>query len=552
MEDRFPIYILIASILVLLFLFSRGFYTFDFYIHSRIAEHYKQMWFSTFDQKVGMTELTTYPPIAHQLLAILYLFLPINIGYTLLMGTSLVLFAYFLSKFSVEYLELGGKHFWLIYIILITSPGILMTVFVFGQITSMVGFAFGAMSIYYLSKFVDNEKSKYLLLSELALVLTAFSNVISFIVISIIYVILAISEHKALLNRLGDVIKLSIFPLLLLMSIYYPFIQNFMSESLIPSKEIIHFSRYPFALEINIERWYSMYGFSLLMVRLPLFLCVSPQKHTRKFITLYFIAACLLLIGLGRTTPATKVFLGFEYWLTYERFAVFSAALFWIFFVYFIPNIPKLEILYRNKKFEIVKILIILIIVASNINDLYNSHSLFLMVPVGHYDQNRAEITEYALSFLDESKGYYRYQTFGYGRAIGEIYLYSRLPTLDSDYYTGRTIDWIRDSGYSEIDQITNMTFLDTFIEHADEYSIKYILTFDEYHENYMKTSDWKLLNRANFSTKAVTIWENPDSVSEVAHVEEEFKSINYIRGVIPMFALLIFSALHINHRRFT
>jgi len=85
------------------FLNSKGFTTFDSYLHIQVAKHYRENWFSTFLQKVGMVDLSTYPPLSHQLLAIIPL--PLEINYPLLTIIFAILLSFYSAKFITSYLK---------------------------------------------------------------------------------------------------------------------------------------------------------------------------------------------------------------------------------------------------------------------------------------------------------------------------------------------------------------------------------------------------------------------------------------------------------------
>jgi len=69
----------------------------------QVAKHYRENWFSTFLQKVGMVDLSTYPPSSHQLLAIIPL--PLEINYSLLTIIFTILLSFYSAKFITSYLK---------------------------------------------------------------------------------------------------------------------------------------------------------------------------------------------------------------------------------------------------------------------------------------------------------------------------------------------------------------------------------------------------------------------------------------------------------------
>jgi hypothetical protein len=516
--------------------------------HLFFSKHYKENWFYLKDQQLSAgLDLSTYPPLAHQIIALFSFIFPFKVSYYIVLIIFWVLLSYFSAKFFLNYLKVKNEKFWLTYLFIFFSTGILVTVFVFGQLTTIVGLAFGFISLYYFSKFLKEDHLRNTILSSLSLSLSAFSHNFSFLLVGIFYLFIVIFEWRTLLRKLKQFILFLVCALFLVLIVYYPSISKSFISALIPLKEVPHWSRYPFLSSLNFERWFSIYGVLIFMLSFPIFLLLSRKKNWKDYLKLYLIAIFFFLFGLGRMTPLTKIFLDLEYWLTYERFSLVSSIIFASFFALFIPRI---EISYKKYKMNLLAIIFLIIFVGINIEWLYYSHTLFWGYPTSQPDNKRQEVTNYVLNFLNNNaSSNYRYQTFGYGRPIGEIYLYSKLPTLDTDYFTGRAIDWIRNSGVDEVDQARDKTFLDVFMNHTTEYSVKYIITLDDFYHQYIKLYNWKLVESNGFDGRKVMIWENPGDVKEIFPERENIGLFNYLWGTVPLVTLLIFLILFLKYK---
>jgi hypothetical protein len=305
-------------------------------------------------------------------------------------------------------------------------------------------------------------------------------------------------------------------------------------------KEIPHWSRYPFDNNLNAQRFIKTYGIAFPVSLILPFVVVSlNKKHRKKALEIYILAIIFLILSLGTTTPLIKVFGGFAYWLTYERFLLTSSI---IFLSLCAVLLPKFEIIFFNRKFPVHALLTIPLLIFVSLNLLLDVHSLFFGDVIKRSDKNiRVQYTKFALDYLNNIEGNYRYQTFGYDRPIGEIYFYSKLSTLDTDYFTGRIINWIRELGIDEIDQIKDKNMLDAFLNHTTDYSIKYVITFDDFYFNYFQSKGWKLVNQNIFGGKKVAIFVNPENVEEVKISKESYGFINYLRGILPLALLTTF-----------
>jgi hypothetical protein len=317
--------------------------------------------------------------------------------------------------------------------------------------------------------------------------------------------------------------------------IYYPFFFKSVVQ-----KEIPHWSRYPFEDNLNAQRFIKTYGIAFpLSLIIPFLIFSLNKKHRKKALEIYILAIIFLILSLGTTTPFIKIFGGFAYWLTYERFLLTSSI---IFLSLCAALLPKFEIILFNRRFPFHALLTIPLFMFISLNLLLDVHSLFFGDEIKRSDKNiRDKYTKFALDYLNNIEGNYRYQTFGYDRPIGEIYFYSKLPTLDTDYFTGRTISWIRELGIDEIDQIKDKNILDVFLNHTVDYSIKYVITFDDFYFNYFQSKGWNLVNQNIFEGKKVAIFENPENVEEVKFSKESYGFINYLRGILPLALLTTF-----------
>jgi len=497
----------------------------------QVAKHYRESWFSTFLQKVGMIDLSTYPPLAHQLVALIPM--PIEISYSLLTIIFYVLLSFFSAKFVTSYLKIKNK-FWLTYFLVLFTPALLITTFTFGQFTTLVGLTFSFISLYYFSEFLDKGREKSLLLASFSLILTAYSHLLSFLILTIFYLFILLFRLKFVIKNLKLTLSCFLLSFILIFPLYYPFFQKSVIQ-----KEIPHWSRYPFKDESNTKRFVNMYGITFPISFFLPFMIISLEKNKRRrAIEIYVLGLTFLILSLGTTIPFVKIFGSVAYWLVYERFLLTSSI---IFISLFSALLPELWIILNKKKIPIYAVLPILWVIISYKTLLY-THSLFFQDPIKTHDKSvRLQSTSFILDFLNNIDGEYRYQTFGYGRPIGEIYFYSKMPTLDTDYFTGRTIQWIRELGVDEIDQVRDKELLNIFVDYATNYSVKYAITFDDFYFNYFRHRGWKLLTQRDFGGKKVAIWENPENLKEIAFEKEKYGLLNYLRGTLPLALLITF-----------
>jgi len=221
-----------------------------------------------------MVDLSTYPPLAHQLLAIIPL--PLEINYSLLTIIFTILLSFYSAKFITSYLK-TKNNFWLIYFFVLLSPAISITIFTFGQFTTLVGLTFSFISLYYFSEFLNKKQRKFLLLASLSLILTAYFHLLSFLTLSISYFFNPLFNLRFIIKSLKSILPYFFLSLVLILPIYYPFFLKSVIR-----KEIPHWSRYPFENELNIKRFINMYGLTFPVSLLLPFMVISLDRKQRR------------------------------------------------------------------------------------------------------------------------------------------------------------------------------------------------------------------------------------------------------------------------------
>jgi hypothetical protein len=118
------------------------------------------------------------------------------------------------------------------------------------------------------------------------------------------------------------------------------------------------------------------------------------------------------------------------------------------------------------------------------------------------------------------------------------------MSTLDTEYFSGRRMDWLRNSGMEVIDQVKDENSLNTFFAHASNNSVKYIITFSDFYHDYLKERGWNILENKTFNEYKVIIWSNPEPAIEVQNEKENITIFNYLWGILPLLTLVSFILL--------
>jgi len=533
-----------VSVVIAVTLFALDFLATDAANHMHFADHYAQNWFSLYDyQTGGGLDISTYPPLAYQMIALGSLVLPLKASYGLVLIVFWVILSFFASRFFTEYLELERDAQWLIYLFVFGGVGMLKSIFVHGQMTAVVGLGFGFASLYFLNRGIDTGKLRDLLLSSISYSLVAFSHHFSFVLIGLILALLMLSRYYEVLNKTfiqrfaissGFAAFVSALGLL-------PFLKSFLTNSAASAQEIPHYSRTSLLNMTPIQiksTFFLTYGLSGLMILFPAYLGFFDKQNRDRYLKLYGIGMVFLL-GLGHTTPIPQlIFGGWADWITYDRFALMASIIFTGLLAAVTYRVIENQSYIDWSKYLSASAAAAFMLV--NILGLVQAHDIAYGDPIHSSEPFKDEITDYTLSQLESKSTDYRYQTFGYGEPIARLYLNTDVPTLDTWYFTGRQEEWIRSSGVEAIDSASEEFTLE-FIEHATDESVKYVFTLEPNYHNILESYNWERVEVKRFGDRKVVLWENPENVSEVKNKEQERSVSSYLWGILPISALILF-----------
>ncbi len=529
-------YILLSLAMGLVML-SQEITSYDAYNHMFFAKHYRESWFSLIDaQTGGGLDMSTYPPLSFQLVAILSVITGYEWSYRVFVLVFWVLLSYYSAKTFVEYLELGKYHFYFYYFFMFFSVGVLKSMFVFGQFPTIAGMAFGFASVRYYYNFLSHKLMRDFAIFLGFAALTAFTHHFSLGIFGVYIVLLTLLEYKLLPNwrQLKKIIHVVVFFGFITFFTLYPFFDSVVLGLSIPFKEISHLSRNPLLNQLTYEQWITTtYGLSGVFIFLPLFMNKLKITLSGRRFKLYVISCAFFLFSLGRTTPVTKaVFGNLEHWLTYDRFGLMSSLIF--------TFIMADTVLYILRSLDAKKMAFFTFCVLSGfviINLFILNYSLKIF---GISDDNIADKLKFQFitNFLNATESNYRYQIFGYDGRISKLFLYTNASSLDTEYFTGQKIMWVRDEGIETINSVfffNRSDFFDKFMGKVDEYFIKYVITANGMVNNSIEKYNWTLIG----GESGVSIWKNPDNVSSLENNVEKREIFNYFWGAVPLVLLI-------------
>ncbi len=302
--------------------------TYDAYTHLFFASHWLNSWWEAFEPRwyTGFS-VFTYPPFAHQLVALPAKWLglePAYLGVQMLCLGALVtgMYRYTRIWFEPAVARLSA-------LLLLFSPALTMTLHLFGQYPNLVSLALTLHLLAFVDIFLQSEPAAHkrwqaLLLAECLLMATAFTSLFANFMGVFFFALPLLIKHwrREVWHRLLFLVTLGAGTLLACLSPFFAY----MREHPLSQVQIPHGSRDNVLawVPLNYFTFYGLYGVMLPVLGLWLFYAFKTRQH-RAFV---FPVLFLLLLSTGGATPINAWLLGplFDV-LTFDRFAFWNSLL---------------------------------------------------------------------------------------------------------------------------------------------------------------------------------------------------------------------------------
>ena len=516
-----------------------GFYarTFDSYGHMFFADHYRRTWFDTWEPKWYMGfSVTSYPPLAHQSLALLSYITGLESAYIIITILLMILLPIAVFRFSTVFIsEEAAGYASLISVFL---PGILYSVYVSGQYTTIFSLVLALFTVSYFQKYIKNGGVFYyaglICLFEATIAAHHFTGIIfmPFLLLVTFFTILVNRESNSITSSKRLFLFLGVGGLLSII-IIYPVLFGGVNQNVhIPHPSTMNYLTNSELFKIF---FIDIYGFFLLLIPLT----VITIRYNKNLLPLFILAIVFFILGLGGTTFIPQIVFG-ENWLglTYDRFAHFSS-------LSFTPLLGLLCV-YLNKKKSGKAFLVIFLGLCILFSGWVGNYTIF------HPGPSEVPV-ESLVNFLDYDEHWkWRYLTLGFGSYdFGELSILSNATTLDGLYYRGRDNPALANSGVGYISgakfEENGIAGLRSILENSSQYHLRFVFCNDRFYELLLNETGFILLDE---NYEQVTIWIKYDSpqleINEIVKTNHVPTLSDYSWGIIPMAWLISFILLNV------
>lgn len=514
--------------------------TYDAYVHIFLADHYARNWWSVWDTRwyTGFTTVS-YPPLTHQLTALISKFLSLPTGFMIVMLVATVMTTLGVYRFSRLWVDERPATY--AALITIFSSSIAETVHVFGQLPTM--FVMGVMlnALPFVWRWVEHGKFTDLFRGWALLMVAAaghhvttlfgmvfFSGPIFATVLLIKFRTPRLDEDEhpihisiRTLSRLVTYrakrvapafVRCGVFGVGLILTLVITVLPYWLWSKSDPITQITipHASRDSFIAN-------SAAGFMFFVLPWGVLICALPYAVYKGFGTRNWILASslagLALLGTGGTTPIPAALLKGAFWiLTLDRFTFWATIVILPFAGQFVESllhgrlgdwiVGHLGMIWKGiLLFGMLLSLMAMAIFTSNLTQLRK----FQPAPI-----DMIPIVEF---LAKDNHDKWRYLTLGFGDQMAWLSAQTTALNVEGNYHSARRLPEMTSTPVERLDgakftSIPGLGSLEQFLTNPHKYNLKYVFVNDGFYEPILYFSGWHRLGALD---NDVQVWERSD-----------------------------------------
>ena len=480
-------------------------HSYDANFHVFFASHYAHHWFDPWNPKwfAGFSQ-TTYPPLAHQWIALLSYVFGLHMAYLLVQMVAVILIPISVYRYARIWVDERSSSYAAVFSIF--AGAVAFLVYSAGQLPTTLSAPLYLLALPYFydwSRAADGRA----LLKGVVLTLTAGAvHHVTLIFGSILFAFpvlwLAIIDRGEERNSAAVVIRGLVFAVLAAVGVGIVLLPYWIAIIKHPIQQIPipHASRSNLLMNLTYLTNYFFVPYGMLIIAFPFILWYGAANRRLRPLLLGFWIT--LIFGLGGTTPIPKWLLGraFEI-LTFERFTL-SAAL---------MAMPILGLIAARAIDRRPKSAAFGFAVAALVTLLLPMAWLTISPFTPEVNLNVDAVD----SFLNrDGHDRYRYLTLGFGNVLSKVATYTDATSVDGEYNSARLLPEFTHYGTA---QLTSAKFFGTagmealrmMLRHASHYGLKFIFIHDRYYEPLVSLAGWRQVEGDD--NGSITVWARED-----------------------------------------
>jgi 6-pyruvoyl-tetrahydropterin synthase related domain len=479
--------------------------SYDANFHVFFASHYAHHWFDPWNPKwfAGFSQ-ATYPPLAHQWIALLSYVFGLHAAYLLVQLVAILLIPVSVYRYAKLWVDERASSYAALFSIFVGAVAFL--VYSAGQLPTTLSAPLYLLAVPYFYDWSRAADGRALLKGVVLTLAAGAVHHVTLIFGSLLFALpvlwLAVIDRGEQRSSISVVVRGIVFAIfagiglgIVLLPYWIAIIKHPIQQMPIP-----HASRSNLLLNLTFLTNYFFVPYGMIVVALPFLLWYgSANRRLRPLLLGFWVT---LIFGLGGTTPIPRWVLGraFEI-LTFERFTL-SAAL----MALPIIGLMAERALDRSPRkaalgFALAAVVTLILPMA-----------WLLITP---FSPNANLNVDAVDSFLNrDGHDRYRYLTLGFGNALPKVSTYTDANSVDGEYNSARLLPEFTHYGTA---QLTSAKFFGTagmealrmMLRHAAHYGLKYIFVHDPYYQPLLSFAGWKQVE--SYDDGAITVWSRED-----------------------------------------
>jgi hypothetical protein len=479
--------------------------SYDANFHVFFASHYAHHWFDPWNPKwfAGFSQ-ATYPPLAHQWIALLSYIVGLHFAYLLVQLVAILLIPISVYRFARLWVDERAASYASLFSIFLGAVAFL--VYSAGQLPTTLSAPLYLLAVPYFYDWCRSADGRGLIKGIMLTIVAGAVHHVTLIFGSVLFAFpvlwLAVVDRGEERSSAAVIIRGLIFAVLagaglgiVLLPYWIAIIRHPIQQMPIP-----HASRSNLLLNLTYLTNYFFVPYGMLVVALPFILWKgAANRRLRPLLVGFWIT---LIFGLGGTTPIPKWVLGraFEI-LTYERFTLSAAVM----ALPILGQIVEEAIDRRGRRAVFVFALGALVTLVLPM----------AWMAITPFSANANLNVDAVDGFLNrDGHDRYRYLTLGFGNALPKVSTYTVANSVDGEYNSARLLPEFTHYGTA---QLTSAKFFGTpgmealrmMLRHANHYGLKFIFVHDPFYEPLVIFAGWKKVE--SFDNGSITVWSKED-----------------------------------------
>ncbi len=496
---------------------------FDSYVHMFFADHYLQGWFELWEPRwYGGFSVITYPPLAHQLVAVFASIFGHEPGFVVTMGLAMAALPFAAAAFA-RAIGSSAAVPW-VFLLLALWPTSHRFAYVYGQLPMMVATPLALFGMATLKKYLTHGGARRLALFGLLIGATAAAHHVTTIFAALGCGMVGLghvffSAEKApwrttLLRAAPAVVVAAVaigFTIL-------PFWQFARQE---PQTEIPHVSRdplwaRPFGLDVVEQLVFVVVGLGGL---------VASALKRRSLLMLAAGVVFFAVLSMGTTTELPRLLFRSQYrWLTYDKFHNWAAIWFCVLVAQALPGLKRSP-----------AVLLCLGLGPLALFEVSHKNS------DGLQPEFITDLRPLLATLTEPDAAHYRHLTLGFGDQFCRLSFLGRSPNVDGDYHTARNDPVLRQSGVATLDASKyypeGPRVLQSVLSRASALSLKWVFVNDPWYYEYLMSAGYQI---KDVWQNGVTLFENPDVLPLPPDPVDRRTGWGLFWGLVPLSVLAL------------